>query len=179
MKTLAQVIFETVKPNRTFEEHRQVLIDSGAFDIATLDSPVTVEIEDRRRKITPSITPRSVNWKGHEVIRGSLKKNTQVSEVVQFLVKVIHERIQRQGGELNAELVEEWKDKVEPYLDELSAKDAVEVSLEWLKKAANLGEFGSKAMTAYLNTKSRSNKPEDVEDTKTQESSSYFPEDEL
>lgn len=178
MKTLAQVIFETVKPNRTFEEHRQVLIDSGAFSITTLDSPVKVEVEDRRRKIAPSITPRSVNWKGHEVIRGSLKKNTQVSEVVQFLVNVIHERIQKAGGELNVELVEEWKVKVEPYLDELPTKDAVEVSLEWLKKAANLGEFGSKAMTAYLNTKSRVSKPEDVE-VETPENSSFFPEEEV
>lgn len=177
MKTLAQVIFETVKPNRTFEEHRQVLIDSGAFNVATLDSPVSVEVEDRRRKIVPSITPRSVNWKGHEVIRGSLKKNTQVSEVVQFLVNVIHERIQKAGGELNIELVEEWKSKVEPYLDELSAKDAVEVSLEWLKKAANLGEFGSKTMKAYLNTKTRGSKSEDVEET--QENSSFFPEEEV
>lgn len=178
MKTLAQVIFETVKPNRTFEEHRQVLIDSGAFNVATLDSPVTVEVEDRRRKTAPSITPRSVNWKGHEVIRGSLKKNTHVSEVVQFLVKVIYERIEKQGGELNVELVEEWKDKVEPYLDELSTKDAVEVSLEWLKKAANLGEFGSKAMTAYLNTKSRNSKSEDIEE-ESQKSDSYFPEDDV
>lgn len=176
MKTLAQVIFETVKPNRTFEEHRQVLIDSGAFNIATLDSPVTVEIEDRRRKIAPSITPRSVNWKGHEVIRGSLKKNTKLSEVVKFLVVKLYNSIQKDGGELNSELEQEWESKVEPYLEELASKDRIEVNLEWLKKAANLGEFGSKAMTAYLNTKSRNTKSEDVEE-ETQESSSFFPEE--
>lgn len=178
MKTLATVIFETTKPNLIFEQFRQSLIDSKAFTAETLDLPASVTVEDRSRKTAPSITPRSVNWKGHEVIRGSLKRETPISEIVQFLVKVIHERIQRAGGELNAELVEDWKSKVEPYLDELSTKDAVEVSLEWLKKAANLGEFGSKTMKAYLNTKTRGSKSEDVEDTETQ-NSSYFPEDEV
>ena len=84
MKTLAQVIFDTAKPNSTFEEHRQLLIDSGAFSIDVLDSPVESEVEDKHKK---TITPRSVNWKGHEVIRRSLRKNTQNLRYCTFLDK--------------------------------------------------------------------------------------------
>ena len=176
MKTLAQVIFDTAKPNNTtFEEHRQFLIDSGAFSIDVLDSPVEAEVEDKRKKV---ITPRSVNWKGHEVIRGSLRKNTQISEIVRFLVNVIYQRMQKTGDVLNAELVEEWSSKVDPHLDELSTKDAVEVSLEWLRKAITLGEFSSKTMKAYLNTKNKSSNSETVGGIQKEDfNDSYFPEE--
>ena len=175
MKTLAQVIFDTAKPNSTFEEHRQLLIDSGAFSIDVLDSPVESEVEDKHKK---TITPRSVNWKGHEVIRRSLRKNTQISDIVRFLINVIHQRMQKTGNALNVELVEEWISKVDPYLDELSAKDAVEVSLEWLRKAITLGEFSSKTMRAYLNTKNKSSNSENVGGIQKEDSNdSYFPED--
>lgn len=179
MKTLAQVIFETVKPNRTFEEHRQILIDSGAFNVATLDSPVIVEVDDRRRKVTPSITPRVANWAGHDQIRYMIKSDAKILDIIKFLAIVLYERIQKAGGGLNAELVEKWREKVDPLLDELHLDEAVKVSLEWFKKAISLGELNSKAMGAYLNTKSRGSKPEDVEDTEIQENSSFFPEEEV
>lgn len=175
MKTLAQVNFEIAKPNDcTFEEYREKLISSGVFSVETLDSPVKVE-----NTLFKCITPRSVNWKGHEVIRRSLKKDTQLSEIVPFLINVIHDRLQKTGKELNVELVEDWKSKVEPYLNELSTEDAVEVSLEWLKKATSLGEFNSKAMKAYLSTKTRGSKPEEGEDIVNQDTNSFFPEEEV
>lgn len=175
MKTLAQVNFEIAKPDDcTFEEYRERLIKSGAFSIEILDSPVKVESQTKKY-----ITPRSVNWKGHEVIRESLKKDTKLSEIVPFLINVIHDRLQKSGKELNIELVDDWKRKVEPYLNELSTKDAVEVSLEWLKKATSLGEFNSKAMKAYLSTKTRGSKSEEGGDVMSQESSSFFPEEEV
>jgi hypothetical protein len=173
MKTLAQVSFEIAKPDCTFEEYREILLKSGAFSVETLDFPVKIESQTKK-----SITPRSVNWKGHEVIRRSLKKDTKLSEIVPFLINVIHDRLQKTGKELNVELVDEWKSKVEPYLNELSTKDAVEVSLEWLKKATSLGELNSKAMKAYLNTKTRGSKSEG-EDVLSQDNNSFFPEEEV
>jgi hypothetical protein len=164
MKTLAQVIFDNAKPNLPFEEYREVLINSGAFpEVGILDLPANETVEKSKKSTK---TPRSVNWLGHEVIRGSLKKDTPLSEVVNFLIKVVYERSQKVGGEVNSELIKEWEAKVEPYLDELSLEDAVSVSYEWLKKASSLGEFGSKSMSAYLNTtnKKGGSKSEDVED---------------
>ena len=178
MKTLAQVIFETEKPNCTVEEHRQVLINSGYFSVVALDSYVTVEIEDRRRKGTPSITPRVANWVGHDQIRYMIKSNAKIPDIIKFLAIVLYERMQKAGGGLNAELVDTWRDKVDPLLDELHLDEAVKVSLEWFKKAISLGELNSKAMKAYLNTKSRNSKSEDAEE-ETQKTDSYFPEDDV
>ena len=164
MKTLAQTIYDTFKPkNRTFEEHRQILIDSGAYDEATLDTIVKVEIEDRRRKMIPSITPRVANWAGHDQIRDMIKSDAKISDILTFLATILYERMQKAGGELNAELVEKWRNKVDPLLDELHLDDAVKVSLEWFKKATTLGELNSKAMKAYLNTKTRGSKSEEIE----------------
>ena len=88
--------------------------------------------------------------------------------------------MQKTGNALNVELVEEWISKVDPYLDELSAKDAVEVSLEWLRKALTLGEFSSKTMRAYLNTKNKSSNSENVGGIQKEDSNdSYFPEDDV
>ncbi len=170
MKTLAQVTFEIANPDCSFEEYRETLLNSGTFSAEILDSCVRTSI------VRKSITPRAVNWKGHEVIRENLKRTLPVSELVQFLINVVHERLQKTGKELNTELAENWKSKVDPYLDELSTKDAVEVSLEWLKKAISLGEFNSKAMKAYLSTKTRSSKQE--EDV-AQDSNSFFPEEDV
>ena len=174
MKTLAQVNFEIANPDCTFEEYREMLVKSGAFSLETLDSPVKIESQTKK-----SITPRSVNWKGHEVIRGNLKKDTTLSEIIPFLINVIHDKLQKTGKELNVELVEDWKSKVEPYLNELSTKDAVEVSLEWLKKATSLGEFNSKAMKAYLSTKTRGSKSEEGEDVVSPDNNSFFPEEDV
>jgi len=171
MKTLAQVIFDNAKPNLSFEEYREVLINSGAFpEVGTLDLPANETVEKSNKKSTK--TPRSVNWLGHEVIRGSLKKDTPLSEVVRFLIKVVYERSQRVGGEVNLELIKEWEAKVEPYLDELSLEDAVSVSYEWLKKASSLGEFGSKSMSAYLNTTNKKGGSKSEEET-----SNFFTDD--
>ena len=171
MKTLAQVIFDNIKPkNYTFEEYRVILINSGAFpEVDILDSPANETVE---RSNKPSTTPRSVNWKGHEVIRGSLKKDIPLSEAVKFLVNVVYDRLQKAGGEVNLELEQEWKDKVEPYLDELSPQDAVKVGCEWLNKVSNLGEFGSKSMNAYLRTTNKKGGP------KSGEVDTFFSEDE-
>ena len=68
------------------------------------------------------------------------------------MIGVVYERLQKVGGEANLELEQEWKDKVEPHLNDLSSEDAVKVSCEWLNKVLTLGEFGSKSMNAYLNT---------------------------
>lgn len=179
MKTLATVIFETTKPNLTFEQFCQSLIDSGKFTEDTLNlPPANIEVDDRRRKVTPSITPRVANWAGHDQIRYMIKSDAKMLDIIKFLAIILYERMQKAGGGLNAELVEKWRDKVDPLLDELHLDEAVKVSLEWFKKAISLGELNSKAMKGYLNTKSRGSKPEDVEE-ETQESSSFFPEEEV
>jgi hypothetical protein len=150
MKTLAQVFFENSKSNLNFEEFREALINSGAFpDVAILDLPANETVEKIKKSTK---TPRSVNWAGHETLRESLRNNTPLSEVVRFLIGVVYERLQKVGGEVNLELEQEWKDKVEPHLNDLSSEDAVKVSCEWLNKVLTLGEFGSKSMNAYLNT---------------------------
>lgn len=178
-KTLAQTIYDRFKPkNRTFEEYRQILIDAGLYEEGDLDTLVEEKVEDRRKKVTPSITPRVANHVGHDQIRYMIKSDAKIPDIIKFLAIVLYERMQKAGGGLNAELVETWRDKVDPLLDELHLDEAVKVSLEWFKKAISLGELNSKAMKAYLNTKSRNSKSEDVEE-ETQKTDSYFPEDDV
>lgn len=176
-RTLAQTIYDRFKPkNLTFEKYRQFLIDSGLYDEEYLDTLAEEKVEDRRRKVTPSITPRVANWTGHEEIRYMIKSDAKMPDIIKFLAIVLYERMQKVGGGVNAELVEKWRNTVDPLLDELHVDEAVKVSLEWFKKAISLGEINSKAMKAYLNSKNKSSKPEEVEDT--QKTDSYFPEDE-
>jgi hypothetical protein len=150
--------------NEHFEEFRDSMLTMKDITPESLDA----ECED----ITPIthspsrpkiLSSGAISRKTHNLFRDKLKGGTEATDIQRFLINKVYEYSQLLG-ELNQELVDEWNEKIEPHLKNLSIQQSFKTLLGIFGRILTLSSGGSKTRENYLKVKNQVEEDEDEKD---------------
>jgi len=170
MTTKVQYYYKLQYPDRShdftdnehFEEFRDSMLTMKDITPESLDA----EWDD----IAPIISSRpkilssgAISRKTHNLFRDKLKGGIEVTDIQRFLINKMYEYSQL-IGELNQELVDEWNEKIEPHLKNLSIQQSFKTLLGIFGRILTLSSGGSKTRENYLKVKNQVEEDEDEKD---------------
>jgi len=171
MTTKVQYYYKLQYPDRShdftdnehFEEFRDSMLTMKDITPESLDAEwenIAPIISSSRPKILSS---GAISRKTHNLFRDKLKGGLEVTDIQRFLINKMYEYSQLLG-EINQELVDEWNEKIEPHLKNLSIQQSFKTLLGIFGRILTLSSGGSKTRENYLKVKNQVEEDEDEKD---------------